>query len=67
MAELMRARIKRLARKTICFANSIEPNDIVIGLFVNCYEFGLPVGLQEIQIYNATQPMTEQHLPTSIP
>jgi insertion element IS1 protein InsB len=39
----LRPRIKRLARKTICFSKSIELHDIVIGLFVNRYEFGLPV------------------------
>ena len=39
----LRTRIKRLARKTICFSKSIQMHDIVIGLFVNRYEFGLPV------------------------
>jgi hypothetical protein len=33
--------IKRLVRKTICFSKSIQMHDIVIGLFVNRYEFGL--------------------------
>ena len=37
----LRTRIKRLARKTICFSQSIQMHDIVIGLFVNRYEFGL--------------------------
>jgi insertion element IS1 protein InsB len=39
----LRTRIKRLARKTICFSKSTELHDIVIGLFVNRYEFGLSV------------------------
>jgi len=39
----LRTRIKRLGRKTICFSKSIQLHDIVIGLFVNRYEFGLPV------------------------
>jgi insertion element IS1 protein InsB len=39
----LRARIKRLARKTICFSKSIQMHDIVIGLFVNRYEFGLQI------------------------
>lgn len=39
----LRTRIKRLARKTICFSKSMQMHDIVIGLFVNRYEFGLPV------------------------
>jgi insertion element IS1 protein InsB len=37
----LRTRIKRLTRKTICFSRSIQMHDIVIGLFVNRYEFGL--------------------------
>ena len=39
----LRTRIKRLVRKTICFSKSIQMHDIVIGLFINRYEFGLPV------------------------
>ena len=39
----LRTCIKRLVRKTICFSKSIEMHDIVIGLYVNRYEFGLPV------------------------
>jgi insertion element IS1 protein InsB len=37
----LRTRIKRLVRKTICFSKSILLHDIVIGLFVNRYEFGM--------------------------
>jgi insertion element IS1 protein InsB len=36
----LRTRIKRLARKTICFSKSVQLHDIVIGLFINRYEFG---------------------------
>jgi len=39
----LRTRIKRLARKTVCFSKSVIMHDLVIGLFINCYEFGLPV------------------------
>jgi insertion element IS1 protein InsB len=39
----LRTRIKRLTRKTICFSKSIQMHDLVIGLFVNWYEFGLRV------------------------
>ena len=39
----LRTRIKRLMRKTICFSRSTQMHDIVIGLFVNRYEFGMPV------------------------
>lgn len=37
----LRTRIKRFVRKTICFSKSILLHDIVIGLFVNRYEFGM--------------------------
>ena len=37
----LRTRIKRLVRKTICFSKTEEMHDIVIGLFINHYEFGL--------------------------
>jgi len=40
---ILRTRIKRLARKTICFSKSTQMHDIVIGLFVNRYEFGRTV------------------------
>jgi insertion element IS1 protein InsB len=39
----LRTRIKRLARKTLCFSKSILMHDLVIGLFINRYEFGMPV------------------------
>ena len=39
----LRTRIKRLARKTICFSKTCQMHDIVIGLFINRYEFGVPV------------------------
>jgi len=37
----LRTRIKRLARRTICFSKTIFMHDLVIGLFINRYEFGL--------------------------
>ena len=39
----LRTRIKRLVRKTICFSRSVHMHDIVIGLFINRFEFGLAV------------------------
>jgi insertion element IS1 protein InsB len=39
----LRTRLKRLARKTLCFSKSVRMHDIVIGLFVNRYEFGLQI------------------------
>ena len=37
----LRTRIKRLVRRTICFSKSERMHDLVIGLFINRYEFGL--------------------------
>jgi len=37
----LRTRIKRLVRRTICFSKTEQMHDLVIGLFVNRYEFGL--------------------------
>jgi len=39
----LRTRIKRLTRKTICFSKLKKMHDIVIGLFINRYEFGVLV------------------------
>ena len=39
----LRTRIKRLARKTICFSKSIVMHDVVIGLFINRIAFGLTI------------------------
>src|SRR5262249_5157068 len=36
----LRTRIKRLVRRTICFSKTEHMHDLVIGLFVNRYEFG---------------------------
>ena len=35
----LRTRIKRLARKTICFSKTIQMHETVVGLFINRYEF----------------------------
>ena len=39
----LRTRIKRLTRRTICFSKSEKMHDIVIGLFINRYEFCAPI------------------------
>lgn len=39
----LRTRIKRLVRRTICFSKTITMHDLVIGLFINRYEFGQPL------------------------
>ena len=39
----LRTRLKRLARRTLCFSKSVFMHDTVIGLFVNRYEFAIPV------------------------
>jgi insertion element IS1 protein InsB len=39
----LRTRVKRLARRTICFSKSTQLHDLVIGLFINRFEFGVNV------------------------
>ncbi len=39
----LRIRIKRLQRKTICFSKTEEMHNLVIGLFINRYEFGIAI------------------------
>lgn len=39
----LRTRIKRLARKTICFSKTTNMHDIVIGIFINRYKFGIAI------------------------
>jgi len=36
----VRTHIKRLVRRTICFSKTERMHDLVIGLFINRYEFG---------------------------
>jgi len=36
----LRTRIKRLIRRTICFSKAERMHDLLIGLFINRYEFG---------------------------
>lgn len=39
----LRTRIERLARETICFSKAVQMHDLVIGMFVTRYEFGLRI------------------------
>jgi insertion element IS1 protein InsB len=39
----LRTRIKRLVCRTICFSKTEHMHDLVIGLFINWYEFGVSV------------------------
>jgi IS1 family transposase len=39
----LRARLKRLARKTLCFSRSCRMHDLIIGLYMNQVEFGCTV------------------------
>ena len=39
----LRTRIKGLARKTICYSKTEYMHDIIIGLFINTFEFGLSI------------------------
>jgi len=36
----LRTRIKRLVRRTLCFSKTERMHDLVLGLFINRYEFG---------------------------
>ena len=51
----LRTRMKRLVRKTICFSKSTQMHDIVIGLFVNRYAFGLLVESSYLHMENTTE------------
>ena len=39
----LRTRLKRLARKTLCFSRSCVMHDLLIGLYMNRVEFGHPI------------------------
>jgi IS1 family transposase len=39
----LRTRIKRLMRRTICFSKTTTMHDLVIGLFIKRYEFGVAI------------------------
>ena len=39
----LRTRIKRLVRRTLCFSKTERMHDLVLGLFINRYEFGRPL------------------------
>jgi insertion element IS1 protein InsB len=39
----LRTRIKHLVRRTLCFSKSTQMHEIVIGLFINRFEFGLQI------------------------
>jgi len=46
---MLRTWIKRLVRKTICFSRSIARHEIVIGLFINRFEFGVQVVTAQLE------------------
>jgi hypothetical protein len=50
-----RTRLKRFVRKTICFSKSMRLHDIVIGLLVNRYEFGMLIWKRKQHIWNITK------------
>jgi len=39
----LRTRIKRLVRRTICFSKTPRMHDLVLGLFINRYAFGVAI------------------------
>jgi len=46
----LRTRIKRLAKRTICFSKSLLMHDNVIGLVINILDFGWDVDLLSQQV-----------------
>ena len=44
----LRSQRKRLVRKTICFTTSEAMHELMIGLFINRFEFGLKVSIEGI-------------------
>jgi insertion element IS1 protein InsB len=48
----LRTRIKRLVRRTICFSKSTTMHDLVVGLFINRYEFGRCLWHENQQLWN---------------
>ena len=44
----LRTRIKRLARKTICFSKSLRIHKAVIGTFINLFFFGIDVAISTL-------------------
>lgn len=44
----LRTRIKRLARRTICFSKSLYVHKAVIGLFINLFFFRMTIGVSTI-------------------
>ena len=39
----LRTRLKRFARRTLCYSRSRVMHDLLIGLYMNRVEFGCPV------------------------
>jgi IS1 transposase/Domain of unknown function (DUF4351) len=53
----LRTRIKRLARKTICFSKSVVMHDVVIGLFINRVAFSLTIPwTTDLEHYQTDEP-----------
>jgi insertion element IS1 protein InsB len=39
----LRTRSKRLVRRTICFSKTTTMHDLLVGLFINRYKFGVAI------------------------
>jgi insertion element IS1 protein InsB len=62
----LRTRIKRLVRRTICFSKTEHMHDLVIGLFINRYEFRAPRspkfgGKSQIALSSGDERDTDDH------
>ena len=51
----LRTRIKRLVRRTICFSKTERMHDLIIGLLINRYEFGIVISGD---VHSSTTPST---------
>jgi insertion element IS1 protein InsB len=52
----LRTRIKRLVRRTVCFSKSVQMHEVVSGLFINRFEFGVNgVSALFLQIHTLTK------------
>ncbi len=63
----LRTRLKRLARKTLCFSRSRLMHDLLIGLYMNRVEFGRPVlkrANSKLEHHQSRVNDTSQKLPT---
>ncbi|WP_206813554.1 IS1 family transposase [Chroococcus sp. FPU101] len=52
---ILRTRLKRLIRQTICFSQAIQMHNLIISLFNNIYKFGLALKQKSIYLQHSHQ------------